>query len=296
MKSSVLIIIPAALIVGFLLPELGRLKSVVAYVIGVLLFFSFLTVDLKTVKLIRFELLVTLILASVIMPLLAWHVLAAHLDEGYRIGVLLVSLAPSGMLMLVLSEFIKEKDSSLIIVNFFATHFSSMLYIPVVLSLLLEDSAKFDNLGLLLQIVILIILPFSLTILFRKVLSDDHMLQLLEIKKKVMPPLIFIIISVSIAKARSEVVMSIDLIYVFLSVISVYLLQGLLALGFSSLFLNKKQRNTLTLVASSRNIQFMLAIGIMNFSPATVMTLVIGIVCHHITNLMWLAIFRERST
>ena len=78
-----------------------------------------------------------------------------------------------------------------------------------------------------------------------------------------------------------------------LLVFSVYMLQGGIAYLVGRLFWGKPIRRTLALIASSRNNQISLGIAIVNFSPATAIPCIFGFIFHHVTNAIWLWLFRK---
>lgn len=285
-------VIASALVMGFIFEPLGQLKPIVPFIIGVVLFLSFIDLQLRLKNLIRLELLVTLTLSALIMPALAYFVFSNGLKPLYRIGLLLVALAPSGIIMLILSAYVEEKDTGLIISNFFATLFGAIIYMPLVLKWFIGAEVQINSLKLLWQAALLVLLPYGLAQIARR--NYVFCQSLRTIKGYFIPGAIFFIISISLANAKAKLFWHNDLIQVIGAVFCIYLVQGGLGFILGKLFWQTSQRNTLALVASSRNIQFVLAVAILNFDPIIIVPLIIGILFHHLTNLIWLFLLASK--
>ena len=93
--------------------------------------------------------------------------------------------------------------------------------------------------------------------------------------------------------ASQRLIWSRSLVGMLLLVFSVYMLQGGIAYLSGWLFWGKPIRRTLALIASSRNNQISLGIAIVNFSPATAIPCIFGFIFHHVTNAIWLWLFRK---
>ena len=296
MKRPIYLVIAGGLLLGLTYKPIGSFKPIVPFIIGILLFFSFLNIKLQLKSLIRKELMITLLLASTISPILAYYVFSFSLGPELKIGLVLVASAPSGIIMLILSEYVEKKDSQLIVSNFFLTHFAVIIYLPILLKALIASTIEFSQFNLLLQAMLLVVVPFSLAATTQRVLKTASLEKLIKAKKIIVPALVFMVISISIAKARSQFDWQLDLLMILPAVLAVYLAQGTLAwLAGRLLKKGVAVSNTLALVSSSRNIQFMLAIALLNFSAKTVIVLIVGIVAHHITNILWLTLLGKKE-
>ncbi|KON26577.1 hypothetical protein AC481_06915, partial [miscellaneous Crenarchaeota group archaeon SMTZ-80] len=129
MKYLIYVSAAAGIASGLLLPQAGELTAFIPYFIGFMLWLNFLDVQTQWNKFLRKELLVTLLLSAVIMPAIAYFILSSVFIEPYRIGLLLVACAPSGVLTLILYRFVPERDYNLIFSNFLFITFGSIFYI-----------------------------------------------------------------------------------------------------------------------------------------------------------------------
>ena len=241
-------------------------------------------------RLIRKEVLVTLALSAIVMPAFTYYVLASRLEEVYRNGSLLVALAPSGIIMLVLSKFVPDRDEELIMVNFFVSQFSIITYLPIILHLFLGKSTRVASFKLFAQSALLVFGPYLASMAINR--KENLKRALFNSRPFAVPLMIFLVISISIADASEKILISIDLLYLALVILCIYLLQGGLAYLSGRLFFDETRAKTLALVASSRNIQFIIAVALLNFAPMIIVPLIMGILLHHVTNLFWISIFQ----
>ncbi|MFC1561916.1 hypothetical protein ACFL6I_19735 [candidate division KSB1 bacterium] len=293
MKNILYIIIALGLFTGFIFSELDFFRPAVPYLIGLLLFLNFLEFQPKWERLFRMELLITLFLSALFMPLLVYYVLSRGMIIEYRIGLFFTAIAPSGIMMLVLSRFVPQKDYNLIISNFLATQFGVIIYLPLMTELVLGASVSINVSYLFFQTAALVLVPFTASSLARNFTTADRFDSLRVAGSKIIPVLVYSIISVSVSGAAQEIQWNPDLIKISILVFLIYTIQGGLGYIGGFAFNSRSIRNSLTLAASSRNIQLVLGLALINFPPLTVVPMVIGIIFHHITNAMWLWLFRK---
>jgi len=283
----------AGILCGVVFPQLEICKPVIPYLIGFMLFLNFLEIKPEWNRLLRREVLFTLPLSALIMPLFVYYILSTGFMYEYRIGLFLVALAPSGIMMLILSRFVPDKDYNLILSNFFFTTFGSIIYIPFMIKWIIGATVTINLYTLLPQTAALILIPFFASSACWKYLRHEIIERLLRFSQYVIYALVFVIISISISGAAEHIIWDNSLIRISSAVFSIYVIQGGLGFTFGIFLRNTGIRHSLALIASSRNIQLVLAIAIINFSPVTVVPCVIGIFFHHLTNLIWLWLFRK---
>lgn len=78
--------------------------------IGVMLFFNFLDVKIHFRQLYTKVLPLTFILSAFVMPVFVYYFLSIGIEEFYRIGLLLISCAPTGITTLVLGQYNKGSN------------------------------------------------------------------------------------------------------------------------------------------------------------------------------------------
>jgi predicted Na+-dependent transporter len=210
------------------------------------------------------------------------------MQQEYRIGVLLAAIAPSGIMALVLSRFIRLKDDNLILGNFLASQFGCIIYIPLVIKILVGTSVSVNSVHLFLQICALILVPYALSVAAKKIKANYSFRGSKYYSQVLASVLIFFIISLSISGVSVELEWEKSLIALTPIVFLLFVIQGGLAYLFGGIFWDKKIRNSLALGASSRNTVVMIGIGAINFSPVVVVPCVLGLIFHHLTNAFWL--------
>ncbi len=261
--------------------------------VGLVLFLNFLETELKWQRFFRGELLVTGSLSALFMPVLVYYVLSKGLDPGYRIGLLLTAMAPSGIMMFAISRFIPDKDYNLILSNFLFTTFGSILYIPFMVKWLVHTAVPIEIQRLFFQTAALVLIPYAASEFMKKVLSAHAAAIIKRYAQGVILIVVFVIACVSISAAAQELVWDQTLIKLALLVLSIFLLQGGTAYLVGLVLWDRSIRNTLAMIASSRNNHFVLGIAIMNFPPIVVVPCMLGIIFHHTTNAFWVWLFRK---
>ena len=256
------------------------------------LFLNFLDLKIESNRLLRKELLITFLLSFVIMPCIAYYGLSVRFRPSFRIGLLLIACPPSGIMGIILIRYITYKDYNLAFSNLLFTTFSWILLMPIVLNFIIGRAVSIDIHHIILQTSTLVILPFLSTRLINRFLPDVYLRLIKKSPKYLMPILIFFILSTSIGSASGELKWDLTLIKLSMAVFGIYFLHACLGYFAGSLLGKIELRNTLTLISSSRNSQIILAIAVLNFSPLTVVPIIIAIIFHHIMNAFWLYVLK----
>ncbi len=293
MKNLFYIVIFSGIICGFFVPYFDFFIPVIPFFIGTMLFLNYLDINPDWNKLIRKELFITIFLSVFFMPLLVYHVLSTGLADEYRMGLFLTAIAPSGILMLIFAKFVPHKDYNLIISNFLILQFGIIFYLPLMLEWVVGSSVHIESSRLFMQTAAIILIPYVISILTRRFLKSSTLKKSVNAAKGVIPVMVFLIIASSINGVAEEIKWDSSLINIMIITLSIFLIQGGLAY-LSGYFLGDRSiRNTMCLISSSRNIQLILGIAIINFPPLVVVPLVFGIFFHHLTNALWLWLFRN---
>jgi len=287
------IVIFSGIALGFIFPQLQVYKLSIPWMVGLVLFLNFLETKLKWQRFFRGELLVTGLLSALFMPLLAYHVLSKGLNPAYRIGLLLTAMAPSGIMMLAVSRFVPQKDYNLILSNFLFTTFGSILYIPLMVKSLIGTAVHIEINHLFFQTAALVLIPYGASEIVKKALPENAAPIIKRYTQGAILILVFIIAGVSISAAAQELVWDQTLMKLALLVLSIFVLQGGMAYLAGLILWDKSIRNTLAMIASSRNNHLVLGIAIMNFPPIAVVPCMLGIIFHHMTNALWVWLFRK---
>ena len=265
--------------------------------IGVMLFFNFLDVKIQFRRSYPWVLLITLFLSAVAIPGFVYYILSVGFTGPYRTGLLLVACAPTGITTLVLGRYIKGSNYHLVLSNFLFTTFGSMFYIPVLLKFVLNESVRFETspYTLLGQMALLVILPYILSQTIVHLLHQQWLIKHKIISKGFTLLLLFCIIVVSIGKVADQLAWHADSMWLAVLILAIYLIHGGLGYAIGWVWGNAELKMTLPFICSSRNIQLVFAIAVLNFSPLTYVPIIMGLFFHHLTNAFWLWILGKNQ-
>ncbi len=286
-----------AVIFGLGFPQTGNHAVYIPYMIGVMLFFNFLDVKIQFRRSYPWVLLITLFLSAVAIPGFVYYILSVGFTGPYRTGLLLVACAPTGITTLVLGRYIKGSNYHLVLSNFLFTTFGSMFYIPVLLKFVLNESVRFETspYTLLGQMALLVILPYILSQTIVHLLHQQWLIKHKIISKGFTLLLLFCIIVVSIGKVADQLAWHADSMWLAVLILAIYLIHGGLGYAIGWVWGNAELKMTLPFICSSRNIQLVFAIAVLNFSPLTYVPIIMGLFFHHLTNAFWLWILGKNQ-
>ncbi len=262
--------------------------------IGLILFLNFLELRIDFRRLFPKELLVTFLLSVIVMPVFVYYVLGRGFDSSYRIGLLLTACAPAGVMTIILGQYIKEGDYYLVFSNFMVATFSSILYIPIILACILGKTVEIEMRPIVAQTAALVIIPFLASRAAVRLFRSNVRQWLKNNSSWFMLVMAFCVVTISVAGPSEELRWDVSLISLSAVIMVVYLLPGLLGYLAGYLLGGIGTRNTLSFIASSRNVQLVLAVAILNFPPLTTVPIIIAIFVHHLVNAFWLWLYRVK--
>jgi len=286
-------VIGAGILCGLSIPSFGNYSFYIPYMVLVMLFLNFLDFKIAPKGLFRKELLITFFLSIVVMPVITYYLLSAGLEDSYRLGLLLVASAPSGIVGIILIQYIPSRDYNLAFSDLLSSTFASILFIPLILKLIIGQNFLIEIRPIIAQTAALVIIPFLATRLTNRFVSSRQRQIIKKVAKFLIPLLIFLIVSASIGSAAGKLKLDLTLLRLSIVVLGIYMLHAGLGYVAGSLIGRKEIRNTLTFISSSRNCQIILALAILNFSPLTSVPIIIAIIFYHITNAFWLWILQK---
>lgn len=258
-----------------------------------MLFLNFLNITIDPRRILQKELAIPFTLSVLVMPLITHFGFSRYFSGPYRIGLLLTACAPAGVMTLVLIHFIREKDYDLAFSYFFFSTFGSILYIPVVLKLLLGQAVTIEIRPFVLQTAALILIPFLSARLSLRFVSGKIIAAINTSANLLNPLLVFLVVSASISSASDELHWDLTLLGLSIAVIAIFMLPGGVGYLLGKMSGARKRSNTLALISSSRNCQFVLAVAILNFPPLTAVPIIIAAIFHHLTNAFWLWVLEK---
>jgi len=279
-----------ALLVGTRLPEVGKYSECIPYLIGLMLLLNFLDVKIKWQHFHLKTLIISLCLTVVVMPLFAYHILSRDLIQPYRVGILLVACAPTGITSLVLSRYIKGASFDLVMGSFLFSTAASVFYIPIVLKLILGGSVLFAKplFAIVAQLAALVILPYVLSRAIGALLTPRWLPVIEKTIQGLTPLLLFVIVAVSVAKVAERLSWRGESLQLPFAVAAIYLTHGGMGYLFACWLKKDQLKKTLPLIYSSRNIQLVFAVAVLNFNSLTCVPIIMGIFLHHLTNAFWI--------
>lgn len=293
MKYMIYISLFSGAISGLTLPHFSVVTPFVPYLIAFMLLINFIDIKMHYKNLFRPELIVTFLLTVVIMSSLSYFLLARPFQEPYQIGILLVSLSPSGIIMLVLSRFVPEINYDLIFSNFLFMTFGSIIYIPFVVQLFVGESIKLDGLGLFTRTAMLILCPFFASRILFKLPWSFVLDGLKKGSKPVLILLIYFIIAGSLSGITDSIIWESSLLGLSGVILSIYLIHSGLGYLIGCAIGDKSTRRTLAMISASRDTQIMIALALLYFPPLAVVPTKLSAFFHHTTNALWLWLFRD---
>ena len=282
--------ISLAVIVGLGFPQAGKYAVYIPYMIGVMLFFNFLDVKIQFRRSYPWVILISLFLSAVAIPGLTYYILSVTFSEQYRTGLLLVACAPTGITTLVLGRYIKGCNYHLVLSNFFFITFGSVFYIPILLKFILNQAISLETspYTLLGQMALLVLLPYLLSQTMVHLLHQQWLVRHKNISKGFTLILLFCIVAVSIGKVADQLTWNVDSMWLAITVLAIYLVHGGLGYAIGWVWNKAELKKTLPFISSSRNIQMVFAIAVLNFPPLTYVPIIMGLFFHHLTNAFWL--------
>ena len=266
--------------------------------IGVMLFFNFLDVKFQFRRSYPWVLLITLFLSAVAIPVLIYYVLSVSFSGLYRTGLLLVACAPTGITTLVLGRYIKGSNYYLVLNNFFFINFGSVIYIPVLLKTVLDQAIRLETSPYVLigQMALLVLLPYILGQTIVHLLHQQWLVKQKYISNGFTLLILFCIVGISIGKVADQLMWHTNSIWLAAMVLAIYLIHGGIGYTIGWICNNSELKRTLPFICSSRNIQLVFAIAILNFPPLTYVPIIMGIFFHHLTNAFWLWILDKHQS
>jgi predicted Na+-dependent transporter len=135
---------------------------------------------------------------------------------------------------------------------------------------------------------LLVILPYIVSQIVVHLLHQHWLVKNEILLKGFTLLLLFCIIVVSVGKVANQLVWHADYIWLAAIILAIYLIHGGLGYLIGWVWGNAELRITLPFICSSRNIQLVFAIAVLNFSPLTYVPIIMGILFHHLTNAFWL--------
>lgn len=236
----------------------------------------------------RKELLITFFLTAVLMPFVAHTLLSPWFVMDYRIGLLLVACAPTGIISVILIRYLRDKDYDLAFSNLLTSTFSSIFVIPFVLKIFLSQTVTIHIRPILIQTAGIVIIPYIATRLINPLCKGTFQAALKKTADLSVPVLIFFVIAISFGNVSKGLKWDFMLMGLSICVLTIYIIQGGLGYLAGHLINKRNIKNTLALISSSRNCQVVLAISILNFSPLTALPIIIATIFHHLMNAFWM--------
>jgi predicted Na+-dependent transporter len=194
---------------------------------------------------------------------------------------------------IILIQYVGYSDVSLAFNNLFFSTFSSILFIPLLLKLLVGKTIVIEIRPIIIQAALLVILPFLATRLTICFFQEKLLQGIRKASPFAVPILVFFTILITFGNASGGLKWDLRLFLLSLSTLGIYLLHAGLGFWTGNLIGGKELRNTLMFISSSRNCHFVLAIAVMNFPPLVTIPIIIASIFHHITNAFWLWVLRE---
>lgn len=197
--SGVLVIV--AVLLPFLVPSPGWITAVLPWLLGIILFFNFLNLDLRAVRAVK-ELLYYPLAGSLLVPGIVF-IATTGLDAGLRAGLVLLAAAPSAASSPVVADLINA-DRPLSIILSVSSNLLAPLVIAAALGLYAGDDAatRLELLPMLIKVLSAIAVPLVAALLVGRIPIARNVRKLARPVNALAFPLI---IFSALAGARGEI-------------------------------------------------------------------------------------------
>ncbi|MEJ2282660.1 MAG: hypothetical protein P8X85_03610 [Desulfobacterales bacterium] len=179
---------------------------------------------------------------------------------------------------------------SAIVIPGFVYFFLSIGFLPILLKFVLNQAVSLDTspYTLLGQMTLLVLLPYFLSQTMVHILHQQWLVKNQHISKGSTLILLFCIVGVSIGKVADQLTWHASSMWLAIVVLAIYLIHGGMGYAIGWVWSNAELKTTLPFICSSRNIQLVFAIAVLNFPPLTYVPIIMGLFFHHLTNAFWI--------
>lgn len=269
-----------AVIIGFLIPWGGQLKFALPYLLGTIIFFSFLQLDFHMKKFIRKELAYFFFANILILPALIFFA-TKNLSPDLHLGIFLIALAPTAVASPILVNLI-HGDRELNIANVVLYNLIAPATYAILLNIYFSTSdIEIPTVAIFMQLFKLIFIPLVIAIIIRKFKKPATALQ--KTGDKIGHIIWFGSIAITVSAASSELYSLPGATIAIMFAIIVALASISYGTGFM-LSDNTKIRRTLAVNHGYKNNALTIWIALANFSPLAAAPTVAYLVTHHIIN------------
>lgn len=265
---------------GIYFDSIEILKLAIPYILASLLFFNFLKIDLKVSHFFRKELLYFPIIFFFIIPPIIYFS-TSFFSYDLRIGLFILAITPTAIGAPVVAG-LTGSDRELVVSHVMLINLLS----PLSYSLLIhfwfnKGDVEIPTFLILKKIALIIIIPLLTALLVKKCKNTKRILS------RISPyyvPAAFLLIIFSAVSSASLRLKSLD-IFQLLSIAAIVFIMALVF--FSTGFLLSKKRKisiSLSLMFGHRNTALSIWVILSNFSPESVIPLILYIIFHHTFN------------
>lgn len=280
MRLSVTSILYLSIIAALFFPFGQQTKILIPYLLVVLMFLSFSTIQLKIYDFLRIEILYFGIISLLILPFLVYH-FTSFLDPTLHLGLFLATIAPPAISSPVIIQLIKG-DSNLGLTN--GILFS--LICPLSISLLLNIYFYNSNFQLpIFNILTLLIMIVFTPVTFIKILERFFPIYLNKIaitSTKITPYLFIFITSLGIAAARNYI-MDQPIEKIGLTILATFTL-AIFNYGIGFFFSKKEVKRAMIVTSGYKSISLLIGVGTLYFTDAILMVIVLYLISQQIIN------------
>lgn len=288
MKSGIIIGILASISLGFIFDFGIFLKPALPFLLGIVFFLSFLTVEFDYSYLLTKELLFYFIYSFVIMPIILMLISSALIPE-FRIGLVLLAITPVAFSSPVFVD-ISKGIHSLIISSVIFSNIIAPFTLSYILSIFFDASINIPILPIFSKVGLLVFMPLILAIAARNI--STSFVKGISKLSFVKPYILFLIIftGISTSSVRIKSLDFSEIIFVIGIVICLAVLN--FAVGYF-LAKTKKMKRTLPFLFGHKNCGLALLVALASFDSLVTVPVVIYLISHHIINGFFVHIFRK---
>jgi len=267
-----------AIISGIMLPQASFVKFAIPWLLGLMLFFSFLTTDLSFKGFLQLRLILFPVIVWIILPPIVFFV-TKNFEISLRTGLFIVSIAPPALGAPVIVSIIGGDKKSIlshtVLFNLlspfayailFSVWFSSLsgVHIPVI--------------KIFFKVATIIFLPFVISLIIRKIPKFKDRLSSIS---SFLSPLLLILVVFSACASASYKIREIPFISILKTGILVFII--CIVLYFTGFITAKRLKTRLSFAIGmgQKNTSLAVWISMLSSGPLASVPAIIYIICHH---------------
>ncbi|HOJ64520.1 MAG TPA: bile acid:sodium symporter [Spirochaetota bacterium] len=290
MRILFLLSIFTAIVIGLLFPVNNSFNFLIPIFLGTIILSNMIDINFRIRDFFRKEIIVFSIINYLILPLIVFLIIL-KIDPLLKAGLLLIAITPAAIGSSIIVKLING-DVKLSISLTVLSNLMAIFSYPFLLKIYLNGTnVAIPVFKILLNVIIVIIVPFFLSILLRRI---EIIKKISHNSNRYLNFLVSLIIYISISQSskilKEYEIKKLLFIIIFTIIIAfIYFLTGFL--------LSRKMdiKKAFSSSLGQKNTGLCIWIAISNFPPIVALPATIYIIIHHLINAFFILIFKENK-